>query len=152
MASRHRSPLGVSLHRAPEPATFPNSNIVVRCLSLGMALIECLIKRNATQQPSSGRDQSAGAAALLNVLAACKACKHLCSRQSQDVAGPTIRLHNTPHLTLCLIFFRALVQTYCAPLGVAAVREPPLLLHLVEYKLWIKLRFPTGSCYFLCVN
>lgn len=34
---------GVNLHRVSEPATIPNSNIVACCLSLGMALIECLI-------------------------------------------------------------------------------------------------------------
>lgn len=35
---------GVTLHRLSAPAMFPSSNIVAHCLSLGMALIECLIR------------------------------------------------------------------------------------------------------------
>lgn len=62
---------GVTLHRLSAPAMFPSSNIVAHCLSLGMALIECLIRATPHSNQlrwGGGGDLSAGNVALLNIL------------------------------------------------------------------------------------
>lgn len=92
---------GVSLHRLSEPATFLNSNIVAHCLSLGKALIECLIRATPHSNRLQGGIWAPGALHYLMYLH--KACKHLLSKQSLDEARFMILLDNKLELLLLRI-------------------------------------------------
>lgn len=95
---------GVTLHRLSAPAMFPSSNIVAHCLSLGMALIECLIRATPHSNQlrwGGGGDLSAGNVALLNIH---KARKHFLSKYSWDEARFAILLDATPRLNVRVLF------------------------------------------------